>query len=128
MPEHDECRETYKACTAARHERAQKVVEERQPGDTVADLAEKADVSKRTIERLLQSPPRGGECNNASKPEVPEFPEPLEFEAEHPAVGKFREDVNRAFKRLRGEELYYVWAHVLPELTEWYRPEGAKRC
>ena len=71
MSSTDECKESYEECTAARHQRAVRVVKDAQPGDKVKELAERAGVSTPTIKRiraeLLQTGSPEPNCNKEPK-------------------------------------------------------------
>lgn len=67
MDDHNECEESYKECTATRTARVEKVLQEAKPGDTELELAERANVARRTIQatkkRLLQKAQPRADCN-----------------------------------------------------------------
>jgi hypothetical protein len=50
----DDCKETYKQCTAARQARVEEVLASAEPWATQKELAEKAGVDVRTIKRAVQ--------------------------------------------------------------------------
>jgi hypothetical protein len=88
--EHDECRETYRECTEARKSRARQVFEEAKPGDTEEELAERANVSPRTMRRLKQSLLQKGtpvlNCNSDLEPDPVPREFNADFEREHPNI------------------------------------------
>lgn len=67
----DECRETYKECTAARRARVEAVIAAAEPWETQAELAEKAGVNLRTVKRALHDGTPVPFCNSEPEAEIP---------------------------------------------------------
>jgi transposase len=64
-----DCTESYRECVASRKARVQAAIEAAEPGDTQAQIAERADVSVDTVQRMLQKTAPAVECNKPLKPE-----------------------------------------------------------
>ena len=91
------CTETYRKCTAARTARVEQVIAARQPGETEKQLAERAGVSRSTVQRLirLQKASREADCNKT--------------ESSNP----------RALKVITVEEIAALKAVADDEIKEW---------
>lgn len=116
---------TYKECVAARKARVERAIAERQPWETVTDLAEKAGVSKRTIEAQLQSPHPCGDCNSeAAEPDIPT--EPLMAMAGDPdpeAAHEAEKTAGREREAIVRSEAKRAHARDLDDDLAPYRPE-----
>jgi len=64
----DDCKERYEECVAARQARVTEVLASAEPWETINELAARAGVAPRTVDRakakLLQTAPSGVDCNS----------------------------------------------------------------
>jgi len=75
----DDCKERYEECVAARQSRVTEVLASAAPWETIDELAARAGVAPRTVDRakakLLQTASDGVDCNSEPPPTSVENPE-----------------------------------------------------
>jgi len=77
----DDCKERYEECVAARQSRVTEVLASAAPWETIDELAARAGVAPRTVDRakakLLQTASDGVDCNSEPPPTPSRTPKPL---------------------------------------------------
>lgn len=104
----DECQESYNACMASRGGRIAEVVAEAQPGDTEAQLAERAGVTRQAINRYKKQ--TLAQCNKPSPVKLKElYADDIPYWSQRPVKA-----VETALQGCSREQLAYLFSEVLP--------------